>query len=89
MVIKRDGKEEPFDAEKVSKVVQAAGLRPVEASELSEKISQWIEGLDRKTLTSIEIRDKVFKELEKIDKYASGLFAWYQNLKDKRYRAKS
>jgi transcriptional regulator NrdR family protein len=86
MVIKRGGSKELFDPEKISRVVAAAGLRPVEAAELAEGVARWIELTGKEEVSSIEIRDRVFKELEKVDKYASGLYAWYQNLKDKKYR---
>ncbi len=87
MVIKRNGNREPFDPEKITKVISAAGVRPVEAAEVAEKISSWIESLRQKEVSSIAIRDRVFHELEGVDKYASGLYAWYQNLKDKKYQA--
>lgn len=87
MVVKRGGSKEPFDPEKISRVVAAAGLRPVEASELAEGVARWVELQDKSEITSIEIRDRVFRELEKVDKYASGLYAWYQNLKDKKYKS--
>lgn len=82
-IIKRDGKPEDFDIEKIARVAQASGLRPVDAEELSKTVADWVESLGKKSITSIEIRDKVFEELEKKDKYASGLFAWYQTTKDK------
>lgn len=84
-IIKRDGRSEIFDPDKIIKVVTASGLRPVDAEELAKKISEWVRGLNRVSITSIEIRDQVFKELAKMDQYASGLYAWYQNLKDKKY----
>lgn len=87
MVVKRNGNREPFDPEKITKVISAAGVRPVEASEISENIARWVEGLRAKEVSSIAIRDQVFKELENVDKYASGLYVWYQNLKDKKYQA--
>ena len=85
MVIKRGGAKEPFDPEKITRVVTAAGLRPVEAAELAEGVARWVELTAKSEITSLAIRDRVFKELEKLDKYASGLYAWYQNLKDKKY----
>lgn len=88
-IIKRNGAKEPFEAEKIAKVVQAAGLRPVDAAELAERIEKWVNARGKTELTSIEIRDRVFLELEKVDKYASGLYAWYQNLKDKKYSEKT
>jgi len=90
MIRKRNGNLEPYDAEKIVRVTTAAGLRPIDASELAEKVTRWIELQAKKNpqVTSIQIRDKVFKELEKVNKYASGLYAWYQNLKDKKYTAR-
>jgi transcriptional regulator NrdR family protein len=85
MVRKRKGNLEPFDAEKIVRVMIAAGLRPIDATELSEKVAKWAEKRGGQ-ITSIEIRDRVFMELEKVDRYASGLYAWYQNLKDRAYQ---
>lgn len=82
-VIKRDGSEEPFDMEKIARVAQAAGLRPIDAEEVSKNVADWIEERGSAKIKSTEIRDKVFQELEKIDSYASGLYAWYQSTKDK------
>lgn len=87
MVKKRNGSLEPFDPEKIIRVTTAAGLRPIDASELAGKVSKWLEEQKKTEVTSIQIRNKVFKELEKVNKYASGLYAWYQNLKDKKYAA--
>lgn len=89
LIIKRNGSEEPYEQEKITKVVQAAGLRPIDAEELAQKVTDWLEKRNKGKVTSIEVRDKVFKELEKVDKYASGLYAWYQNLKDKKYSQSS
>lgn len=86
MVIKRNGEMEVFDPEKIVRVVTAAGLRPIDAAGLAEKITDWAEKQGAGGISAIQIRDRVFNELEKMDKYASGLFAWYQNLKDKSYR---
>jgi transcriptional regulator NrdR family protein len=87
LVIKRDGGQEPFDPEKITKVTAAAGLRPIDAAEVAERVAGWVEKRGKKEVSSIQIRDRVFKELEKVDRYASGLFAWYQNLKDKSYKS--
>lgn len=89
VVIKRNGARELFDPEKIARVVQAAGLRPIDASELAGRIDRWAKNKDTNEITSIEIRDRVFKEIEKVDKYASGLFAWYQNMKDQKYASQT
>jgi len=86
LVIKRNGSIEPYDSEKIIRVTTAAGLRPIDASELAQKVTNWIEKEGIFEITSIQIRDQIFKELEKMDKHASGLYAWYQNLKDKKYK---
>lgn len=86
LIIKRDGSTEPYEEEKIVRVVQAAGLRPIDAEELAKKITSWIETENKASVSSIDIRDRVFMELEQVDKYASGLFAWYQTTKDKSYK---
>jgi len=86
LVIKRNGSIEPYDPEKIVRVITAAGLRPIDASELARTITDWIEKQGVFEVTTIQIRDQIFKELEKVDRHASGLFAWYQNLKDKQYK---
>ena len=88
-VIKRNGQVEPFEQEKIARVAQAAGLRPIDADEVAKKIAEWVDSTGLSEISSIKIRDKVFEELEKVDKYASGLYAWYQNIKDKRYQDKT
>jgi len=83
-VRKRDGQLESYDPDKVSRVAQAAGARPIDADEISSSVTDWLESNGQEVVDSTSIRDQVFKELEKKDKYASGLFAWYQSLKDKK-----
>ena len=61
-VIKRDGSTQPFDMEKIVKVVQAAGLRPIDAEDLAKNVSDWVEKQGKDSIKSTEIRDKVFKE---------------------------
>lgn len=87
-VIKRDGQIEEFQKEKIKKVVQAAGLNEKEAKKLAEKISTWIEKHEKDSLSSLEIRDKVLEDLRKRDKYAAGLFEWYQKVKTKNHNSK-
>jgi transcriptional regulator NrdR family protein len=81
-IIKRDGRVEDFDTEKIKKVVKAAGLSDVEADELSERISKWAHTLNREEVSSLEVRDKVIEELQELDEFAANLFAWYQKTKD-------
>lgn len=80
-VIKRDGTLEDFDANKVAKVVHAAGLNKDEARLLSEKVNLWIRGLNQNKISSLQIRDKVLEELKLVNKYAADLFQWYEKTK--------
>jgi len=81
-VIKRDGKSEKFNPEKVQQVVLASGISPLDSEEIVEQITSWVESLGQNTVSSLKIRDRLFEELEKTDMKASGLFAWHQNRKN-------
>ena len=81
-VIKRDKSEEPFDQEKIIRVVKAAGLTNTQAKELADYVSNWARGKDK--ITSLEIRDKVLHKLKELNKYAADMFEWYQKTKDKK-----
>jgi transcriptional regulator NrdR family protein len=85
LVIKRDGSKEPFDPEKISRVVQAAGLEVDLAQKLTRDISIWINALGQSEVSSLKIRDEVITELESLDEYVAGLFRWYQKTKDLSY----
>lgn len=82
LVIKRDGSKEPFDPEKISQVVRAAGLEEDLAQKLTRDISIWIKALGQSEVSSLKIRDEVITELESLDEYVAGLFRWYQKTKD-------
>jgi len=82
-VIKRDGSTEPFDPEKIARVVLVAGLEPEQATRLSELVQNWAASLNRPLVTSLEIRDEVVRQLRLINDYVAGLFVWYQKTKDK------
>jgi transcriptional regulator NrdR family protein len=81
-VIKRNGDKQVFDAEKIQRVALASGISPLDSEEIVESIISWLENRASSNVSSLEIRDKLFKELERVDKNASGLFAWHQNRKN-------
>ena len=81
-VIKRNGDKQAFDPDKILNACIASGVSPIDADELAEAINLWVESLRRDTVSSLEIRDRLFIELEKRDKNASGIFAWHQNRKN-------
>lgn len=82
-VKKRDGGLEDFAADKIHRVVVAAGLTAEQAKLLVERIVQWARGHREPHLSSLTIRDRVLAELRKIHAPAAGMFAWYQKTKEK------
>jgi len=83
-IVKRDGSKQEFSAAKIAKVVHAAGLSEEKAQELSEQVEAWFKvqaSEGKKELSSLEIKDKVSSLLEKTDKYAWGLYNWYEKTK--------
>lgn len=88
-VVKKNGSKEPFDAEKIKKVIrssgQQAGLDEVEQNEISEKIAAKIVEIfqDKEEVTAIEIRDKVLEELDVYAPSVSAAWRDYELNKDK------
>ncbi len=58
-VVKRDGVRQPFSPDKIIQVAEAAGLEAQPSIQLASEVTQWIQGLDRPEVSSLEIRDKV------------------------------
>lgn len=81
-VIKRDGTKEPFQTDKIERVVKAAGLSEEQTAQLVSNLNEWIGGLNVPEVSSLVIRDKVIEELKKLDSYAANMFSWYQKTKD-------
>lgn len=82
-VIKRDGRVEAFQPEKIARVVKAAGLTDHQAQDLAKKVATWVKSLKKEKVTTLRIRDKVIEELEKVDEHAYNLYVWYQETKEK------
>lgn len=81
-IIKRDGTLEDFDANKISRVVQAAGLDAVQADRLAQEISGQLTNSGDQTISSLTIRDLVIKKLHHLNENAANLFTWYEKTKD-------
>ena len=81
-VIKRDGSIEKFSVINIAKVVTASGVDPEQAKKLSDTIATWAKEKNVETLTSLEIRDKVLEELQKINTNAAELYKWYEQSKE-------
>ncbi|TES90874.1 MAG: transcriptional repressor NrdR [Candidatus Cloacimonadota bacterium] len=88
MVIKRDGREEPFDRQKLLiGIMTAAHKRPVTRTEIEKIVDETEEGfydLGNLTIPSKSIGEEVMKRLKEIDEVAYVRFASvYRDFKDK------
>ena len=79
MVIKKDGKIEPFDREKIRKgMIKACDKRPVTIAEIEkvvDKIEKSIYNSLKQEVTSKEIGEEVMKGLKSLDEVAYVRFA--------------
>jgi transcriptional regulator NrdR family protein len=80
-VVKRDKSQESFDPEKIVRVVIATGLSDHQAQILLKNIINWLESLNQKTVSTLEIKNQVALELAKFSQYSSNLYKWYENTK--------
>lgn len=87
-VIKRDKNKEDYDANKIQRVVKIAGLTDDQASELAQKITDWLIERNKPLVTSVQIRDKVLVEIQKVNQDAADKLIWYEKYKDKYYGVK-
>jgi transcriptional repressor NrdR len=87
LIIKKDGRREPFNKEKVLKGIQAAcQKRAVSLSQMEqivERVAKWVLSRPEREVTSQDIGQKVIKELRLMDDVAYVRFASvYQTFKD-------
>lgn len=81
-IIKRDGSKEPFEAEKIVRVVKAAGLDDRQSQELAAHVAEWIESQPDQAVSSLTVRDEVQKQLDSMNRYVADLFRWYEKTKE-------
>ncbi len=84
-VLKRDKSIEDYSSEKIMRVVKAAGLTQKEARQLTASITKWLKKQPRPKITSLQIRDRVLIEIQKINVAAAKKFIWFEKYKDKHY----
>jgi transcriptional repressor NrdR len=87
MVVKRDGKREPFDRQKLLMgIVTACKKRPITIEKMEgivDDIQRELEGLELKEVNSIELGKKVMDKLQALDHVAYVRFASvYRKFKD-------
>ena len=86
-IVKKDGRREPFNREKVLKGIQAAcQKRPVglaQMEQLVDRVAKWVLSRPEREVTAQAIGHKVIKELRALDDVAYVRFASvYQTFKD-------
>lgn len=81
LVKKRDGSLEPFEQEKIMRVVISAGLESDKAHTLSVQVAAWVNTLPKADISSLEIRDKVLELLTVTDENVADFYRWYQKTK--------
>jgi transcriptional regulator NrdR len=86
-IIKKDGRREEFNREKVLKGIQAAcQKRPVslaQIEQLVERVAKWVLSRPEREITAVLVGQKVIKELRLLDDVAYVRFASvYQNFKN-------
>lgn len=83
-VIKRNGQLEDYEPAKIKRVVEAAGIKSSDSEKLVDTVTKRLEALSAEQISTIQIRDIVIEEMQKIDEYAANMFTWYQRGKDER-----
>lgn len=87
LIVKKDGRREPFQKEKILKGLQAAcQKRPIALDHLEgivERLSNWVLGLNEKEISSRAIGLRIIAELRQVDDVAYVRFASvYRSFKD-------
>jgi transcriptional repressor NrdR len=87
MLIKKDGRREEFDREKViDGVKKACQKRPVgvkEIEELVDRVEQYLQELGEKEVSAVKVGEKVISEMYSLDDVAYVRFASvYRSFKD-------
>ena len=82
-IVKRNGVKEGYDPQKIKRVAIAAGLPEIDAEKLAINVSKWMFEQRKREFNSVEIRDRMLIELEKVDKNIANVFRWYQKTRTK------
>ena len=81
-VIKRDGNVEDFDTGKIERIAKAAGLNDVDSQKVAKNVAEWVLA-QGKPVQTVDIRNEVVNELQKVNSYAANLYLWDETSKYK------
>lgn len=83
-VVKRDGRSEDFDREKIRRGIiraaQRANISEERARELADRVSRTIENQARDSITSEEIRNRLIQELEREERELANSFRSFRQM---------
>lgn len=82
-VVQRDKQIEDYNLGKMIRVMEAAGVSKEEATRVGMTITRWIEKSGKPLITTLQIRDRVIIELQKINHEAAKHYIEYEKKKDK------
>jgi len=84
VIIKRNGQYVPFDPAKIRKVVLDAGTLKDDAELIIDNVVAWMEKSGKNVFTTLQLRDQVLVQMQKIDHEASKAFVKYEMFRDKK-----
>lgn len=82
-IVKRDKQIEDFNEAKIIRVLEAVGLSPEDAQRVCVSVEKWIEKSKKPLVTTIQIRDQIIVELQKLNREAAAHYIEYEKNRDK------
>lgn len=81
-IIKRNGKKEKYDPEKIRRVLTVANFPNEKMDILLDAVSDWVQAQNKSELSSLVLRDQIQRLLNKYHKPTADLYEWYQKTKE-------
>ncbi len=82
LIIKRDGNTEPFNIDKINRVLTAAGLEKTHIDTVTKNVLEWLSQQNTPSVSSTQLREQIIAQLHEVDHYIEGLYRWYEKTKD-------
>lgn len=82
-VVKRDKQIEDFNEAKIVNVLESCGISHEEAQQFSVRIFQWVTDTKKPLVTTLQIRDRIITELQKMNREAAEHYIQYEINRDK------
>lgn len=80
IVVKRDGKSEPYDENKLIKICESLGLSEIQEDNLVRNVTNKVKAYNGDVIPTYLIHDYVYDELTKISDYFAEQFDWYYKM---------